>query len=34
MMQVTVWPKGYDEAKAARFAAMAQGPKPYVDKKK
>jgi len=30
MMQVTIWPKGYEEAKAARFAAMKQGPKPYA----
>ena len=26
MMQVTIWPKGYDEMQAARFAKMRTGP--------
>jgi hypothetical protein len=41
MMQCTIWPKGYDERQAARFAKMAHGPrkrdengKPVAEEKK
>ena len=27
MMQVTIWPKGYDEMQAARLATMRTGPR-------